>query len=247
MKICALIPVYNHEHAVGTVVRQVLAQGLPCLLIDDGSHLACQKELEHLQAEHPETVILLRLPFNQGKGCAALAGMRLAHDKGFSHALQIDADGQHDTDAIPTFVAASTTHPQAVICGYPHYDASVPKARLYGRYITHFWVGINTLSRRIRDSMCGFRLYPLDASLLVAAHSHIGQRMDFDTEMIVRMDWAGIPVVNLPIRVHYPLDGVSHFDVLRDNLRISMMHTRLFFGMLPRLPKLLARLLRGER
>lgn len=246
MKLCALIPVYNHEHAVGTVVQQVLAQGLPCVLVDDGSHAACRQVLEQLQAEHPENVTLLRLPVNQGKGGAVLAGMQAAKDAGFTHALQIDADGQHDTGAIADFVAASQERPDAVICGYPRYDASVPRARLYGRYATHIWVWINTLSLRIRDSMCGFRLYPLAATLAVAENGHIGRRMDFDTEILVRMDWAGIRIVNRPTRVHYPLDGVSHFDALRDNLRISLMHTRLFFGMLPRLPRLLARLLRGE-
>ncbi|MBS1157216.1 MAG: glycosyl transferase / lysophospholipid acyltransferase [Proteobacteria bacterium] len=246
MKICALIPVYNHEHAVGMVVQQVLAQGLPCVLVDDGSDTPCRQVLEQLQAEYPEIVTLRRLPVNQGKGGAVLAGMQAAHEAGFTHALQIDADGQHDTGAIADFVAASRAEPAAVICGYPLYDASVPRARLYGRYATHVWVWINTLSLRIRDSMCGFRLYPLAATLAVAENGHIGRRMDFDTEILVRMDWAGIRIVNRPTRVHYPLDGVSHFDALHDNLRISLMHTRLFFGMLPRSPRLLWRLLRGE-
>ena len=247
MNICALIPVYNHEHAVGTVVDQVLAQGLPCVLVDDGSHAVCKQVLEELQRSHPESITLLRLPVNQGKGGAVLAGMQAAMDAGFAYALQIDADGQHDTDAIPDFVAASQAHPDCVICGYPQYDASVPRARLYGRYATHVWVWINTLSLRIRDSMCGFRLYPLAATLAVAQTSHIGRRMDFDTEILVRMDWAGIAILNRPIRVSYPLDGVSHFDAWHDNVRISLMHTRLFFGMLPRLPRLLTRLIRGGR
>lgn len=245
MKICALIPVYNHEHAIGTVVQQVLAQGLPCVLVDDGSDTACQRVLENLRADHPGVITLLRLPINQGKGGAVLAGMQAAKETGFTHALQIDADGQHDAGAIPDFIAASHAQPDAVICGYPQYDASVPRARLYGRYATHVWVWINTLSLRIRDSMCGFRLYPLAATLAITDKNHIGRRMDFDTEILVRMDWSGICIVNRPIRVSYPLDGVSHFDALRDNVRISLMHTRLFFGMLPRFPRLLWRLLRG--
>ncbi len=94
--------------------------------------------------------------------------------------------------------------------------------------------------------MCGFRLYPLDATLAMAEKSHIGRRMDFDTEIIVRMDWAGIRIINRPIRVSYPLDGISHFDMLGDNARISLMHTRLFFEMLPRFPRLMWRLLQGN-
>ncbi len=247
MKLCAVIPVYNHEHAVGLVVQQVLAHGLPCVLVDDGSDSSCREVLVALQAAHPESIRLLRLAENPGKGGAVLAGLCMALAAGFTHALQLDADGQHDTAAIPDFVSASAAFPHAVICGYPQYDASVPRARLYGRYATHVWVWINTMSLRIKDSMCGFRLYPLAATLAVAQHSHIGRRMDFDTEMLVRLDWAGIAIVNRPIQVHYPIDGVSHFDVWHDNLRISLMHARLFLGMLPRLPRLLWRLRKGAR
>ena len=125
------------------------------------------------------------------------------------------------------------------------YDDSVPKGRLVGRYATHIWVWINTLSLDISDSMCGFRMYPLAATLAMLDRNHVGQRMDFDVEVIVRLHWAGVPIRNLPTQVRYPLDGVSHFDLWRDNVRISRMHARLFFGMLPRAPRLLARRLRG--
>lgn len=128
-----------------------------------------------------------------------------------------------------------------MICGYPVYDDSVPRARLYGRYATHIWVWINTLSFAIKDSMCGLRIYPLAATLRVVERQRIGRRMDFDTEIAVRLYWSGMGVVNLPTRVRYPEDGVSHFRVWRDNLLISAMHTRLFFGMLWRSPKLLWR------
>ena len=155
--------------------------------------------------------------------------------------LQIDADGQHDPADIPRFLARARAHPDDVVCGVPRYDASVPKGRLYGRYLTHVWVWINTLSFAIRDSMCGFRVYPLPPVLRLMDEETIGLRMDFDVEVLVRLFWRGIVVHNLPTRVTYPLDGVSHFDVWRDNVRISRMHARLFFGMLRRLPRLLVR------
>jgi glycosyltransferase involved in cell wall biosynthesis len=156
-----VIPVYDHAHAIGAVVQGVLASGLPCLLVDDGSHLDCAQVLDALVRAHAPQVTLLRLPVNQGKGGAMLAGFAEAARLDYSHVLQIDADGQHNTGDIPRFVALSQAQPDAVICGTPAYDASVPKARLYGRYATHIWVWINTLSLQIRDSMCGFRLYPL--------------------------------------------------------------------------------------
>lgn len=138
-------------------------------------------------------------------------------------------------------------HPEAVICGIPAYDASVPKARLYGRYATHIWVWINTLSLHLRDTMCGFRVYPLPPVLRLIGEETIGRRMDFDTEVMVRLYWRQLPVEHLATRVTYPSDGVSHFDVWRDNVRISRMHTRLFFGMLWRAPRLLWRRLQGQR
>ena len=236
-----LVPVYDHAEAIGPMLMRLLPHGVPCLLVDDGSGLACARVLDELAAQYPDRVHLLRLPSNQGKGAAVMAGLREAGTRGHSHVLQIDADGQHDAADVPAFLEQARDEPQAVINGQPQYDASVPRARLYGRYATHIWVWINTLSFEIRDSMCGFRVYPLQAALDLLQRERIGQRMDFDTEILVRLHWDGVRVRNRPTRVTYPSDGVSHFDVWRDNLRISRMHTRLFFGMLLRLPRLLAR------
>lgn len=94
--------------------------------------------------------------------------------------------------------------------------------------------------------MCGFRVYPLAAALRVWDEGRVGARMQFDTEILVRLFWQGVRVISVPTRVTYPRDGVSHFDLWRDNLRISAMHARLFFGMLRRLPQLLGQRLRAE-
>ena len=128
-----------------------------------------------------------------------------------------------------------------MIAGCPVYDAVVPAIRLYARYLTHIWVWINTLSLEITDSMCGFRVYPLAPMLALQRRRRFGSRMDFDTDMLVRLYWDGLQIVNLPTRVGYPSDGVSHFRAVRDNVLITRMHALLFFGMLPRLPKLIMR------
>ncbi|MDI4635510.1 glycosyltransferase family 2 protein [Pelomonas sp. V22] len=239
MKLGAVIPVYNHGGPVAGVVAALRSHGLPVLLVDDASEPGCATVLDEL-ARLPE-VSLVRLPVNQGKGVAVMTGLRRAHELGWTHALQIDADGQHDTGDVPRFAAATTAKPEQLICGCPIYDDSVPRARLYGRYATHIWVWINTLSFELRDSMCGFRIYPLAATLQAMQGQHLGRRMDFDTEIAVRLIWSGMRVTNLPTRVRYPEDGVSHFRVWRDNVLISAMHTRLFFGMLLRAPRLLWR------
>jgi glycosyltransferase involved in cell wall biosynthesis len=244
VKSVVVIPVFNHERAVGTVVSRVLAQGLEVLLVDDGSSAACAAVLDELARAHPDRVSVLRLGENQGKGGAVMAGLREARRRGYTHALQVDADGQHQLDDIPRFLAAAQGQPGALVTGYPVYDEAVPASRRYGRLLTHVWVWINCLSLAVKDSMCGFRVYPLDEVVPVLDGARLGRRMDFDPEIAVRLVWRGVPVVNLPTRVSYPLDGVSHFDLLWDNVRISGMHARLFLGMLLRLPVLLWRRLR---
>ncbi|HKR77284.1 MAG TPA: glycosyltransferase family 2 protein [Rhodanobacter sp.] len=242
---CALIPIYNHGGTIGRTVQALRAHGLPVLIVDDGSDDATREVLDALVRD-TDDVQLLRLPHNQGKGRALDAGLRAAHAEGYTHALQIDADGQHDTTDAPRFIAEARRYPGALVCGAPVYDASVPRARLYGRYVTHVCVWLETLSLAIRDSMCGYRLYPLGAVCAELARKPPPARMDFDTEIAVRLVWRGMPVVNLPTRVIYPANGLSHFRMFRDNLRISAMHTRLLLGMLPRAPRLLWRRFRGE-
>jgi glycosyltransferase involved in cell wall biosynthesis len=239
-----VVPVYNHPATIGAVVGKVRGHGLRCILVDDGSSAGCAAVLDTLA--QASDVTLVRLPANQGKGAAMVAGFREAGRRGHSHVLQVDADGQHDCADIPSFLAQARSHPQAVIAGCPIWDDTVPRGRLYGRYLTHVWVWINTLSLDIRDSMCGYRLYPLASLLPLLDRVRIGRRMDFDSDVIVRLHWRGVPVLNQPTRVTYPQDGISHFRMGRDNVLISLMHARLFFGMLWRSPLLLWRKVAGQ-
>jgi glycosyltransferase involved in cell wall biosynthesis len=236
---CVVIPVYNHERAIGAVVRSMLQQGLPVLLVDDGSAEACARELDRLSAL-PE-VSLLRHDRNRGKGAAVCSGLRAARERGFSHAVQIDADGQHTLADARRFVEEARAHPDHVVCGYPLFDASIPPSRYYGRYLTHALVWVETLSLDIIDSMCGFRVYPLAAAVAQLDRHPVGSRMDFDTDMIVRLHWRGVPMRWMPTRVSYPIDGVSHYRLFLDNVRMTSLHARLLLGMLVRLPVLLWR------
>ncbi|MBP2700095.1 glycosyltransferase family 2 protein [Photobacterium lucens] len=236
---CFLIPCYNHGATVPAVIDALTSYGFPIIIVDDGSELATRKILSE-QAKRPN-ITVVTLPKNQGKGGAVIAGVKQADALGFSHALQIDADGQHDLAALPKLLEASQAHPEALISGQPIYDDSVPKSRLYGRYATHIWVWIETLSFNIKDSMCGFRSYPIRPIINVINHNKLGLRMDFDTEIMVRFYWDSGDVRFIDTKVIYPENGISHFDALWDNVKISWMHTKLFFGMLPRIPKLIQR------
>ena len=240
LKPCVIIPVFNHPEQLRRVVESILAYGLPAILIDDGSDVACARLIDELSRTQ-SGVFAVRHSSNQGKGAAVISGLKAAVGQKFSHALQVDADGQHNLEDIPRFLARMQQHPDELINGIPVYDASVPKHRLYGRHLSHIWVWINTLSLQIRDSMCGFRLYPVAHSCRLLTEERMGQRMDFDSEFIVRWFWRGWGIGQLYTRVTYPEHGVSHYRLWRDNVRITYMHARLMFGMLRRLPVLVYR------
>jgi glycosyltransferase involved in cell wall biosynthesis len=244
---CVVVPVYDHARALPALVAALRPLGLTCWLVDDGSGPECARAVAEAAAADPAWLRHLRLDPNQGKGAAVLAGFRAALAEGFTHAVQIDADLQHRPADIPRFVAASRRHPDAVVCGAPQFDASIPAARYWGRWLTHVLVWVETLSLDIRDSMCGFRLYPLAAAVALDDRAPVGRRMQFDTDAVVRLHWAGVPVLNEPTPVTYPADGVSHFAMVADNRRMVALHLRLLAGMLVRAPRLLARRLRRDR
>ena len=225
MKTCVIIPVYNHSEAIVHVVEALKPFGLSCYQVNDGSSEPCSAVLKRIA----------------GQGEAVMNGLQLAIAGGFSHANQIDADGQHRLADISRFLEASEQHPDNLILGKPRFDATVPKKRLYGRQFTNLWIWINTLSVAIADGMCGFRCYPLAAVDKLLKSVQLGQRVDFDIEVVDRLYWQGLDVVNIDTEVQYPLDGISHFQMVQDNLLISRKHAQLFFGMLWRLPRLLLR------
>jgi glycosyltransferase involved in cell wall biosynthesis len=241
MKICLIVPVYNHEQAISLVLAKLKVYGLTCLLINDGSSSVCSQVLADCVWHESNWITLLNRPQNGGKGAAVIDGLKKSIRLGFTHAIQIDADGQHDFNDIPKFIEASRLNPHAMILGNPLFDETVPKGRLYGRKFTNLWIRINTLSFAISDGMCGFRLYPLAAVEQLSSITHIAKRMDFDIDIVVLLYWQSTEVINLPTTVKYPYDGVSHFKLWRDNLMISKTHARLFFGMLVRIPQLLIR------
>lgn len=235
----ALIPVYNHHAVLEGIVDTLLARRLSVILVDDGSSRPCADVLDALGQK--QGVTLVRNPVNGGKGAACMLGFMAARFAGYTHVLQVDADGQHDLAAVPDMLKIGQENPEAFVCGTPRYDASVPKARLWGRKLTNFWVHVNTNSRVLEDAMCGFRLYPLAACTALMQECRLTRRMDFDPEIAVRLIWQGVPVINHSVAVTYPQDGISHFQALRDNVRISCLHARLFILMLARKAGLVGR------
>lgn len=218
---------------------------LPIILVDDGSDVPAKNVFAELCSRYP-ALILVTHEFNQGKGGAVKTGLMKANELGFSHAIQVDADGQHCLSDITNMMKLSQAEPTVLFSGQPVYDESVPKHRLWSRYITHFWVWVETLSFEIKDSMCGFRVYPVRDCAALISQVKLGSRMDFDMEILVRLYWKNVPIKFMPTKVIYPENGISHFRPFQDNVGISWLHTRLFFGMLVRAPSLILRKIKGR-
>ncbi|MGI9241356.1 MAG: glycosyltransferase family 2 protein [Verrucomicrobiales bacterium] len=238
-----VIPTYNTgaERVVG-VVRGALDAWAPVWVVVDGSSDGSSEALVGLEGEVADTARLrvIVLAENGGKGAAVLHALNQADEEGFTHALTMDADGQHPPQAIAGFMDASRENPAAMVLGVPVFDASAPALRVNGRKVSNFWANLETLWGGVRDSLFGFRVYPIAPLRKVMVNSRWSRRFDFDPEVAVRLYWMGVPPINIetPVRYFAEGEGVSQFRYLRDNALLTWMHTRLMFGFLIRLPVL---------
>lgn len=242
LRICAVIPSYNHSAKIQWIVDKLLENNLDVIMVDDASdteHAKILKAMSSSNSYQDDQVKLVVHNLNQGKGGAVMSGLLYAKAQGYHAALQVDADGQHNLNDINKMLSLAKENPGALISGKPVYDDSIPKARLWGRKLTHFWVHVETLSLQVQDTMCGFRIYPLQSTCQLISDTNLGKRMDFDIDVMVRLFWRNVPVVFLPTQVKYPEDGQSHFRAFQDNALITWLHIRLVIGMLIRMPFLI--------
>jgi glycosyltransferase involved in cell wall biosynthesis len=238
-----LIPSFNPGAKVYETVRAARQCWDPVWVVVDGSNDGTPTKLQRM-ADQDKGLSIIVLPANVGKGAAVLRGLDLAAERGYSHALTMDSDGQHPAEYIPDFMAASIREPNCMILGRPVFDKSAPALRVGGRRVSNWWANLETLWAGIDDSLFGFRVYPIAPLSRIMHHQRFMRRFDFDAEAVVRLCWLGVKPVNLPAPVRYfsaEEGGISHFRYLRDNALLTWMHTRLFFGFVLRLPRLLAR------
>ncbi len=232
------MPSFNTGPILIETVRAARAVFAPVWVVLDGS---TDGSVHALAALPPDGLRVMVLPRNVGKGAAVLHGLREAAAAGFTHALTIDADGQHPASLIPAFIAASQAAPDAMILGVPQFGPEAPALRVGGRRISNWWVRLETLGAGVGDALFGLRVYPIAPLLAVMGQTRWMRRFDFDPEAAVRLCWAGVAPVNLASPVRYLLPaqgGVSHFRYGRDNLLLTWMHIRLTLGLLRRLPRL---------
>ena len=241
-----LIPSYNTGRTLLQTVASARAQWMPVWVVIDGSTDGSAAGVRELGASDAG-LKLIELEVNSGKGAAVLHGLQAARDAGFTHALTMDADGQHPADLIPAFMQASKQHLDSMVLGRPVFDASAPLLRVRGRKVSNWWTNLETLGAGIDDSLYGFRVYPVADLIAVMRRQPWMRRFDFDTEAVVRLAWRGVAPINIAAPVKYlsvEEGGVSHFRYGRDNVLLTWMHLRLMLEFLLRLPGLLLRRLR---
>jgi len=226
MQYCFVIPHFNHVSQFERFIPALLDSKLHCIIVDDGSLDTEYQKLVNVVGEQ-NSFHLIQQQQNRGKGAAVITGCYYARTLGFTHAIQIDADGQHLPADAARLIALSQAHPDAIVSGMPVFDDSAPAARKQGRKISTFMTNVETLSLDIKDALCGYRVYPLQTVEYLIDHYHIGARMDFDTDMLVKAKWGGFKILFVDTHVRYIDAGVSHFHYLRDNLRLIALHTRL--------------------
>ena len=229
-----LIPNHNHKDEIGALLDRLAPFRIDCLIVDDGSEPETQRVLEE-QAARRSWVKVLRRPQQGGKGAAVIDGLRHLHEAGYTHAVQMDADGQHNSADLPKFLHEARTNPNSLILGTPTYGPDVPRVRLIGRQFSRLLVWFETFSFAISDPLLGYRVYPLNETVALTHRHELGKRMDFDPEIAVRLNWSGMPVRNLRTRVCYPENGHSNFRMVADNLSMIALHVRLLGGALRRL------------
>ena len=213
MKFCVVIPCFDHPNTVAAVVRAAQAF-CPVLVVDDGS-------TPPVPANTAETVI--RLETNSGKGAALRAGFQHALELGYTHAITMDADGQHFAEDLPKFLEAATARPNALVVGVrDFFAAGCPTHRRRSNAVSTFWFRAET-GVRLGDTQCGFRCYPLALTKDLKTRSG---GYAFELEFMVRSAWLETPIIAVPVKCSYAPDQIrlSHFHPVKDLAHITFMN-----------------------
>ncbi len=210
---------YNNEITLPKILDGVLTYTEAIILVNDGSTDLTEELLVNYQ-----TITILHLPKNKGKGNALKKGFKKALEMGYERAITLDTDGQHFPDDLPAFITAlekSEDKNLFIIGDRNMNEADVLATSAKGNRVSGFWVRSVT-GLQLTDTQSGFRLYPIKA-LQKIRFLRWTSKFEFETEVIVRSHWRGIRVMNIPIKVLYPKDRVSHFRPFMDITRIVVL------------------------
>ncbi|MDR1225308.1 MAG: glycosyltransferase family 2 protein [Prevotellaceae bacterium] len=240
MKICALIPVYNSEKHIANVLKSVVQYADNIIVVNDGSTDGTQQEIAD-QTGNDSRIAVVSYEKNRGKGYALQQGFRRALQLGFTHAITLDADGQHVASDIPFLQQTATENPNALIVGSRKFDnPNMPGGSKFANNFSNFWFTVQT-GRKLPDTQTGFRVYPLQR---IEKMHLFTNRYEAELELLVRCAWRNIRLIPQAIDVRYPPENerLSHFRAGKDFFRISVLNTVLcFFAVVYGYPSLFLR------
>jgi len=219
--IWCVIPVFNNKETVRDVALGCRSHLSNVLVVDDGS---TDTDVASLFSDTDITVRTHRR--NQGKGRAILTGLEYVAARGGRFMITIDADGQHYPEDLERFLPLLQDDDALLIVGCRNMHAeNVPEKSRFGRKVANYWLRVET-GVSLGDCQSGFRAYPVR---YLSKMRFEGSHYEFEAEVLAKAAWAGLDLREIPIRVYYPPDEarVTSFRPLVDNLRISLMHTKL--------------------
>jgi predicted LPLAT superfamily acyltransferase len=214
-----VIPSKDNESTIAGVASACRAHEVPVLVVDDGC-----VDGTAAAARAVAGVEVLVHPKNMGKGAALNTAFHHAWRQGHTHAICLDADGQHDPADVPGFIETCRADPWAIHAGVRDMSTA-PGRSQFGMNFSNWWTWVET-GHRLGDTQCGFRAYPLEPVLSLGLGDG---RYEWEVEVLVRSIWRGVAVRDRACGVFYPPEEerVSSFRPFWDNLRISLLNTRL--------------------
>lgn len=225
LNVCLVIPTYNHDTFIGSVLSDCVQLSMPIIVINDGSTDQTKNIVEKIISQNRDIQLyLINLTHNKGKGAAIKAGARKAFELGFTSIITMDSDGQHYASDIESFIQQAIQTPEAIIMGSRGLvHENMPKKNTTANKISNFWFHVQTLTQ-LPDTQSGFRYYPLSCFRKMIWFT---DRYNFELEIMVRNIWRGYAIISIPIHVYYPPSDirVSHFKPTIDFLRITVLNT----------------------
>lgn len=215
----ALIPAHNESRTIRSVVDACLRHVDMVVVIDDGSTDGTTDILAGSGAR------VVRHSSNAGKGRRLLEGLSECFEAGAAQVVTLDADGQHDPEMIPAFLACAQKYREAIIIGDRSADTKrMPRNRAFGNRVGSFFIGW-ACATKLRDAQCGMRLYPVGMWRKVEVPPHQVDRFLFETAVLLHAAESGVPFVTLPIAARYEgfVHRPSHFDPMRDFLQLTAL------------------------
>ncbi len=221
-----VIPAYNNASTVSSVIAGTARHVPDIIVVNDGSTDNTKSLIDSIASENT-AIRVIDFDNNRGKGCALRAAFKKAAALGFTHAITVDADGQHYPSDIPVFLEKIALEPATLWIGnrvLRKEETGEPARSAAGRKFGSFWYKFIT-GIDIRDTQCGFRAYPLAS---VTGFGCAGSRYEFEQEVLVKAAWNGLRVASVDVHLSYAPKSrvVSHFRPVRDFLRIFAVNSK---------------------